>query len=136
MEDSKFEEITSQLLIEKITELASSRFTALKSGEQDIIDLYSEEDLTDKAVLKLRRNIDAADGVRTLLIIVLDSYDEFKNALRWAALVKDELLEPENGDLYMFVAIKDKNISVEQCTNIESSDRICRKYILGQGKLY
>jgi len=45
-------------------------------------------------------------------------------------VVKDELLEPENGDLYLFAVIKDESLSINQCTNIEASDRICRKYIL------
>ncbi|GAB2452165.1 hypothetical protein GCM10011375_39130 [Hymenobacter qilianensis] len=134
MSDSNFNEITSQLLVKNITALASDRFLTLGNDEQNMFEFDSAKELLDKAVLRLRRNIDGIGGVRTILVLVLNNYNEFKDALRWAALIKDELLEPENGDLYMFVVIKDENLSIEQCTNIESSDRICRKYIFRPGE--
>lgn len=127
----EIENITSSYIATNIISLAEGRFTVSKNEHLDeVLPEITPESLTDKSVISLRRDWLHSIGERTILISVLDSIRDFKIALRWAAAVKDELLEPVNGDLYIFIIIKDKKLSLEECTDIESSDRICRRYVL------
>lgn len=122
---------TAASIAAEIISLAEGRFI-VDSNEQLASELQeiTPQSLEDKLIIRLRRNWPNAAGERTLLIAVLASQTELKIALQWAAAVRDELLDPENGDLYLFAAIKDESLSLEQCTDVESSDRICRRYIL------
>lgn len=125
------QEITSEQLLSNIVALCGTRFVLENTNtDESVLMEVSPMELTDKAILRIKRNMPSPGGVRTILIVVLDVFDKVKTALKWAAAVKDELLEPENGDLYLFIIVKDKGLSVGECSNIESSDRICRKYIL------
>lgn len=123
--------INSSVVIEKITHAVNGRF--LLSDDDtfytEMVNIISD-DIADKAVMRIKRALPNAVNWRTILIAVLSSYQEFKKAMRWAAAVKDELLEPEIGDIYLIAIIEDENPSLGQCTNLEASDRICRKYVL------
>jgi hypothetical protein len=123
--------ITSASIAEDIISLSKGRFT-VSNDEQfnEIVEEITPELLTDRFVMSLKRDWPNSVGERTILISVLDSPNDFKIALQWAAAIKDEILEPANGDLYLFIIIKGKELSIEQCTDIESSDRICRRYVL------
>jgi len=125
------ENTTSASIASAIISMAEGRFIISNSDYlNDLLQEITPEPLKDKVIISLKRNGPNLIGERTILISVLDSLDEFKTTLQWAASVKDELLEPANGDLYLFTAIKDNGLSINQCTDIESSDRICRRYVL------
>lgn len=127
----ELENITSASIATTIISLAEGRFTVSENEQlNDILQDITPETLSDKTVISLKRDLLQSVGERTILISVLKSTSDFKIALRWAAAVKDELLEPANGDLYLFTVIKDRDLSLEECTDIESSDRICRRYVL------
>ncbi len=127
----ELQNITADSIATQVISLAEGRFI-VETDEQLALELQEITPivLKDKLIIRLRRNWASASGERTLLIAVLASQTELKTALQWAAAVKDELLDPENGDLYLFAAIKDETLTLEQCTDVESSDRICRRYIL------
>jgi hypothetical protein len=123
--------LTSELIKNEIIILSEGRFTN-ESNEflGSILDEITPKELEDTAIVTLKRALSKYAGKRTLLVAVVDSQEKIKVALQWAATVKDELTEPENGDVYIFLAIKDETMSVDQCTGIESSERICRRYVL------
>jgi len=123
--------ITSTLIKDEILSLAEGRFIKEDNLFLDsILDEITPKLLDDRIVITLKRATSNFHGMRTLLITVIDSQEKIKNTLQWAASVKDELAEPQNGDVYIFIAVKDNLMSVDQCTEIESSDKICRRYVL------
>lgn len=123
--------LTSAFLKAEIVSMSKDRFVVEEEGLSDaILNEITPESLRDTVVMSLKRNRPGRVGRRTLLITVLDTQDKLKSAIQWAAVVKDELTEPENGDVYLFIAVKDEEMTLEQCTAIESSDRICRRHVL------
>lgn len=125
------ENITSESIASDIILMSEGRFIVSDNKHlNDVVQEITPESLKDAFIVSLKRDWPNPGGQRTLIISVLDSLNEFKIALQWAAAVKDELLEPANGDLYLFIVIKGNEFSIEQCTDIESSDRICRRYVL------
>ena len=123
--------ITSESIASDIISMSEGRFVVSENENlKDILQEITPESLEDRLIISLKRDWPNSGGERTLIITVLNSLDEFKTALQWAASVRDELLEPANGDLYLFAVIKDSNLSRDQCTDLESSDRICRRYVL------
>lgn len=131
----EFYNINAALIKAEIISLSEGRF--INEGEGllgSILDEITPESLNDKAILSLKRDWSNPAGKRTLLIAVIDSQDQIKISLQWAEAVKDELTEPENGNVYLFIAVKNEQLSLDQCTDIEASDRICRRYVLRQGE--
>jgi hypothetical protein len=127
----KLSELTSSLIKKEIIALATHRFVVDDEGlSGSVLEEITPDSLNDSVVISLKRDWPNSIGRRTLLVTTLESQDRIKNALQWAASVKDELTEPENGDIYLFIAVKDEQMSVEQCTAIEANDRICRRYVL------
>lgn len=125
------ENITSASVASDIVSMSEGRFIISNNDHlNEVLQEITPESLNDRLILSLKRDWHNSGGERTLLVAVLGSLSEFKIALQWAASVKDELLEPANGDLYLFIVIKGDDLSIEQCTDIESSDRICRRYVL------
>ena len=125
------ENITAASIASDIISMSAGRFVVNDNDHlTDVIEEITPESLKDVLIISLKRDWPNPGGTRTLLISILDSINEFKVALQWAAAIKDELLEPANGDLYLFVATRDQELSIEQCTDIESNDRICRRYVL------
>lgn len=72
---------------------------------------------------------------KTILVTVLKKDSELGNALQWAALAKDALLDPESADLYLFIIFEDNvNVPIETCIRIESTEQFCRKYVSRPGE--
>lgn len=123
--------LTSAFLKAEIISMSKDRFVVEEEGLSGaVLNEITPESLKDTVVMSLKRNRPGRVGRRTLLITVLDTQDKLKSALQWAAVVKDELTEPENGDVYLFIAVQDEGMTLEQCTAIESNDRICRRHVL------
>ena len=95
---------------------------------------FAPVQLTEIGILRLKRNLNRTNNWKTLIIVLLDSVAEFPIAFQWVAAIKEELLDPESSDLYFIGAVKDNQISPELCTNIESGEQFCRKYILRPGE--
>lgn len=123
--------LTSAFLKAEIILMSKDRFVVEEEGLSGaVLNEITPESLRDTVVMSLKRNRPGRVGRRTLLITVLDTQDKLKSAIQWAAVVKDELTEPENGDVYLFIAVRDEAMTLEQCTAIESNDRICRRHVL------
>jgi hypothetical protein len=68
--------------------------------------------------------------MKTVLIVGIE-LDNLRNALQWAALCKEALLDPETSDIYLFITwIGDNNPSIEECLRIEANEDFCRKLVL------
>ncbi len=80
--------------------------------------------LDDHEVVRLRRP--TASGYRTLLVVSCDN-EGVGDALRWAASVRDALLEPEPADLYL---ILDAPCSLQVTALLEADDRFCRRFVI------
>jgi hypothetical protein len=83
--------------------------------------------LLDRQVVRLRRNGREKAGWRTVLIATLGSEAELPIATRWAAEVRDSLLEPETADLYMIISVD--GLSDNVVASIEANEQFCRKFV-------
>ena len=110
------------------------RFDGNAEFTEDLLSL-SAENLKHKEILRIKRLSTEVDRWKTLVFIEIaaDSESEIKaelkSALTWIASVKENLLEPESTDLYLFLAFN-RDISAEECLRIESTEQFCRKYVL------
>lgn len=91
------------------------------------------ENIGNKQVLRFCRQ-DSSDTLsrymKTLLIVGIAS-DNLRDALQWAALCKEVLLDPETSDVYLFIMwLGDNNPSIEECLRIEANEDFCRKFVL------
>jgi hypothetical protein len=121
--------ISAGSFIEAINASNPNRFTVQADDKSQKYSLLADdENLTDIAVMRLGRLKTGTDYFRTVLISVLNNKTELQIALRWAAEVKRELLDPETSDLYMIIVIPD--LPNESCTRIESTEAFCRKFVL------
>lgn len=114
--------------INEINEINEQRFIIQENINDGVFLSLANNILKDIAALSLRRRSTSTEHFRTLLIAVLQPKEELEDVLRWAAMVRRELLEPETSDLYLIVSIKD--LSDESCARIESSEEFCRKFVL------
>ncbi|WP_341348227.1 ABC-three component system middle component 1 [Paenibacillus sp. FSL H3-0469] len=127
----KFDKIKS-----KVENLIKDRYFCDHNVEfiEELISL-SADNLKNKDILRIKRLNVKTNNWKTLLFIEIVSHDEdeikaeLKSALSWVAIVKERLLGSENTDLYLFLAFN-RDISVEECLRIESTEQFCRKYVL------
>lgn len=118
------------VLIEKI----KNRFELSENDtmSKEFIEIGSDY-VFDKKVLRLRRFSKIEDSpvhYKTLLMADIE-HKELRESLEWGALVKEILLDPETADLYLFIFWKgETKPSLEECLRIESSEDICRKFVL------
>ncbi len=95
---------------------------------QDLIKL-DEHGLT-KALLRIKRKtkIDKV-GEKTVLFVELQNQEQISSAIKWSAIIKDSLLDPETFDLYLFIIFNNNLLTLEESIRIESSEHICKKYV-------
>jgi len=109
-----------------------------KLVSSQLFENLAPEELSRKAVRIQRLPGSDANNAfwKTLLIVSLSDKNQLKAALEWAALVKESLLDPETADLYLFICYDmDDYPSKEECLRIESTEQLCRKYVLQPGEL-
>lgn len=110
-----------------------ARFSIKSQGtiENEMIDMASEN-LQNKKLLRFFRPQETSEPrLKTLLIAGIISDDHLKDALQWAALCKELLLDPETADIYLAIMWSDENQpSLEECLRIEASEDFCRKFVL------
>ena len=125
-------------LISEINIAISDRYIIL--SENSIIDKIEEikpEELTETDILLLKRNNkfnineSTLNGWKTILITLLANKEELEYALRWAAITKEALLDPESSDLYLLILFENyENIAEGSCIRIETTEQFCRKFVL------
>ncbi|WP_312071889.1 ABC-three component system middle component 1 [Anaerotignum propionicum] len=120
----------------EICGMVNDRFELKNNAEfEEELLFLSDEDLTQKDILRIKRLGIEVDTWKTILLIEIEAGDEkkrkeeLKKAISWLALVKESLLGDENIDLYLFLAFSGK-ISIEECLRIEATEQFCRKYVL------
>jgi len=124
-----------QVIEDAIITSASDRykFSIDKDQKERLLSIASDL-LSDINVIQLKRNTNETNNWRTILVCLAFSIDSFDKILKWTADVRDELLDPEASDLYLITVITGSELSLDICTNIESDDKYCRKYILRPGE--
>ena len=129
------EELNIHQLVEAFTNKASERYElAAKDVLISNLTELAPVELTEIGIIRLKRSINKTNNWKTLILTVLGSVSDFQMAFRWVAAIKEELLDPESSDLYFIASVKNNEISPELCTNIESGDQFCRKYVLRPGE--
>lgn len=110
-----------------------ARFSLKSQGtiEDEMIELASEN-LKNKKLLRFFRTKETPQQhLKTLLAVCIDSQIHLKEALQWAALCKELLLDPETADIYLVIMWSEEiQPSIEDCLRIEASEDFCRKYVL------
>ncbi|WP_313055691.1 ABC-three component system middle component 1 [Atlantibacter hermannii] len=95
----------------------------------ETLELQSSSVGFDSTTVQLRRLNQEGAGWRTVLITALDfDLTAIQGAFRWAADVRDILIEPQTADLYMFMLID--GIPSEDAARLETDDRFCRKIVV------
>lgn len=120
--------MTSERVIPKITALASGRFEVdLSADRRGQLCSLASELIPDRGVVRLRRSRAEPAGWRTLLITGAQGREAIRAANRWAADVRDALIEPEAADLYLFLWAP--GIGEQMCAAIEADDKFCRRFV-------
>lgn len=118
-------------VVSEIYNVISERYE--RDAQEDFIDRVISlcpTMLDDCKVLRIKRRQPHAIGLRTILLIRVNCMDQLKAGIEWSASVREELLNEEVADLYLFVITDSENcFPIETCINIEASDKYCRKYI-------
>jgi hypothetical protein len=123
--------MASQDIVEKITSLARDRFIVRLQGEDvEKLSALADEGLKAKKVVRLQRISKGTNGWRTFLIVSAENVEETDLALHWSASCREELLDPEASDLYLIILPQGCDLTIDECINIESSEKFCRKFVL------
>lgn len=102
--------------------------------ENELLSL-ADENLKYKGILRIKRLSVKVDSWKTLVLVEIESYGEkdikveLRKAIRWIANIKESLLGVESTDLYLLLAFN-SDVCVEECLRIESTEQLCRKYVL------
>lgn len=116
-------------LIQGISLAIRDRFSIDTDSCANILALCPQE-LSEKAMLRFERITEPKLPTRkTVLIVSIEDDSRTVHALRWAAIAKEILTDPESSDLYLFICFK-QNVPLEVCLRIESTEQFCRKYVL------
>jgi hypothetical protein len=98
-----------------------------------LLDLVPEL-LSERHVFRFqRKQLAGINGrwLKTVLVAGITQSDSIELAVDWAALAKDTLSNPETSDIYLFlVNTAALPISTEECLTIESSELLCRRFVL------
>jgi hypothetical protein len=114
-------------LISAIYSRAQGRFTLASGSESESARRRANQQ---QYVCRLKR-VSQDAGWRTILIAESDFSDEnIQSAYGWAADYREQMLEPETADLYLFLLVK--GIPDEEASRIETDDRFCRKFVMRQ----
>lgn len=118
--------LTIQEMVAAISKRAEGRYETLSSNN---FELASPSTEFESATVQLKRVNQDGAGWRTVLIAAFP-FDSAKiqDAFRWAADVRDMLVEPQTADLYMFMLIE--GIAPEDAARLETDDRFCRKIVV------
>lgn len=118
--------LTISEMVAAISKRAEGRYEILLSKNFELASPSAEFEST---TVQLKRVNQEGAGWRTVLIAAFP-FDSAKiqGAFRWAADVRDMLVEPQTADLYMFMLIE--GIASEDAARLETDDRFCRKIVV------
>ena len=127
--------LTLDTIITSIKERAKQKYVIRTEGP-DIVNWMAIElgEVIERTVLRLKRETNRSENWKTIVISIVTEPALFQTAFKWVATIKDELLDPETADLYFIGVVSSSDISLEFCTNIETKEQFCRKYILRPGE--
>lgn len=100
--------------------------------KQPIVDM---EDIGSIDFIQIKRSGYMNASWKTLILADLSNIEDKKikaclrEILRLVAFIKESLIGTENVDLYLFLAFSNE-ISLDECIRIESTEQLCRKYVL------
>lgn len=124
-------EFNALTLKEVFWEKAKSKYEAVENEALTrLLQILSENQNVKTVLLRIRRTSYEKASFKTLFFAVVDSEADFRKVFSCVASIKEEVLDPESSDLYFVGAVKDRSISNASCTQIESTEQFCRKYIL------
>lgn len=116
-------------LIESFNLKIKDRFNIDSDSCESILSLCPQE-LAVKKVFRLERIANPKVNTRkTILIVGIEDDKQTVDALRWAAITKEILVDPESSDLYLFICFN-QTVLLEVCMKIESTEQFCRKYVM------
>ncbi|WP_437730023.1 ABC-three component system middle component 1 [Sorangium sp. So ce1335] len=116
-------------IVRAVEDRVSGRFVVDKSGHFPVLLVgLSPPALAERRVLRLRRTGRQGAGWRTVLLTILATRDNYQDALRWAAEVRQELREPEASDLYLWMS--GPGLKGLESETIESNEHFCRKLVI------
>jgi len=124
-------DISLQNMISEISNRAAGRYNL--NADDDHIRQWTgfrHELLTEGGVLRLKRVDNPRDFWKTIVICLVRDPSQFHEAFSWVADIRDDLPDPETADLYFIGAVTGTDVSQEFCTNLESKEQFCRKYIM------
>ncbi|WP_348825052.1 ABC-three component system middle component 1 [Flavobacterium aestuarii] len=125
--------MTFDQLVLYIIHQIEARFSIKSQGpiENEMIEIASEN-LQNKKLLRFFRPLETLEpSLKTLLIVGINSDNQLKDVLQWAALCKELLLDPETADIYLAIMwTGETQPSLEECLRIEASEDFCRKFVL------
>lgn len=126
------EYIAPDEIIQNLLTSVSNRYLVQSDNSEDIYwkSLFPGEK-GNVSFLRLKRKSSDAASWKTLLFVFEVDQQIVPQSFSWAASVKEELLNNESSDLYLFLIPKlsDKML-IENCIYIESNDQFCRKYVM------
>lgn len=124
-------EIKVQDFVTELSAVGDGRYMIVDNDDVILhLAKITPDELTDIGIVRLKRIKNASKYWKTIVISTIQSISELSTVFTWIANIKEELVDPESADLYLFTAIHDAELSDELCTNLEASEQFCRKYIL------
>ena len=116
-------------LIEGFNLKIKDRFNIDSGSTESILSLCPQE-LVVRNVFRLERIAEPKIKTRkTILVVGIEDDKQTVDALRWAAITKEILVDPESSDLYLFICFN-QTVLLEVCMKIESTEQFCRKYVM------
>lgn len=116
-------------LIEGFNLKIKDRFNIDSDSCESILSLCPLE-LVVRNVFRLERIANPKVNTRkTILAVGIEDDKQTVDALRWAAITKEILVDPESSDLYLFICFN-QTVLLEVCMKIESTEQFCRKYVM------
>lgn len=124
-------ELSTKVLKEVFWERAKNKYEAVENQTLSrLLQILSESQNLETDLLRIKRNGYERASFKTLVFAAVDKEEDFRKVFSCVASIKEEVLDPESSDLYFVGTVKDRSISNASCTQIESTEQFCRKYIL------
>lgn len=121
--------MSGEAFVDAIRNRAEARFAVESEGRSAELEALAPDEISDPTVVRLRRRDSDIAGWRTFLVAHLGGPQLLPLAQRWAAEVRDRLLEPETADLYLLAVVD--GLSEDDRSRIEADEQFCRKLVAG-----
>lgn len=122
--------MTSSQIFQVIIEAAKSRYY-IQEDDYNTIQSPNHPEIHSSEIVRLSRKQTESQYFKTIMIAELEGFNKvpYREVLEWVARQKERLTDPETADLYLFLYFRNELDENEQM-NIESSELLCRKYVI------